>query len=174
MSITIKVIDRSAAIRSELEFLQTHEVRVGILTGGTLPSGASDASAPKKTDSGKAPKTPLTVAQVFSFHELGRGHNPKRSSIVWVMDFNTEEIAKISDKAMLAVMDGKMSGRQALSLIGEKIVSLAKRRIKSKIQPALSASRLRQKMRNGKSGEVPLIHTGQMINSLRWNIVGSI
>ena len=173
MPVTIRVKKTGPDIAAELAYLQSHEVRVGILTGGTLPAGASDASAPKKSD-GKAPKVPLTVAEVFSFHELGRGRNPKRSSIVWAMDFRTEEIGKLSDKAMLAVIDGKMTARQALGLIGEKIVSLAKRRIKSKIPPPLSKSRLRQKMRAGKSGQTPLIHTGQMINSLRWNIIGSI
>lgn len=168
MPVKIRVKKNNPGLEAELAYLQAHEVRVGILTGGALPSGASDASAPKTGAKG------LTVAEVFSFHELGRGHNPKRSSIVWVMDFKTEEIGKLSDRAMLAVMDGKMSAKQALGLIGEKIVSLSKRRIKSKIPPRLSAARLRQKMRAGKSGEVPLIHTGQTINSLRWNIIGSI
>jgi hypothetical protein len=167
MPVTIRV-KKNNAIEAELAYLQAHEVRVGVLMGGQLPGGASDATAPH-VDSGG-----LTVADVFSFHELGRGHNPKRSSIVWVMDFKTAEIAAISDKAMLAVIDGKISAKQALGLVGEKILSLAKRRIKSKIAPPLSKSRLRQKMRAGKSGEVPLIHTGQMINSLRWNIIGSI
>lgn len=172
MPVTV-TIRKNTAIEHEMAYLESHEVRIGILTGGPLPGGASDGAAPKQVD-GKSPKTPLTVADVFEFHELGRGRNPKRSSIVWVMDFKQAEIAAISDKAILAVMDGKMSARQALGLVGEKIVSLSKRRIKSKIPPPLSAARLRQKKRAGKSGETPLIHTAQTINSLRWNIIGSI
>lgn len=167
MPVTVRV-KKNQAIEREVAYLQDHEVRVGILTGGALPGGASDATAPHRESKG------LTVAEVFSFHELGRGRNPKRSSLVWVMDFNQDEIAKVSDRAMMLVMQGKMTAKEALGLVGEKIVSLAKRRIKSKIPPPLSAARLRQKRRAGKSGEVPLIHTGQMINSLRWNIVGSI
>lgn len=168
MPATVRIQKNDQAIMQELAYLQAHEVRVGVLTGGSPTGGASDGAAPHVGAGG------LTVADVFSFHELGRGRNPKRSSIVWVMDFKQDEIAKISDRAMLAVMDGKMTARQALGLVGEKIVSLAKRRIKSRIPPPLSRARLRQKMRAGKSGEVPLIHTGQTINSLRWNVVGSI
>ncbi len=168
---TVVVKDHSKALMRELAFLDTHEVRVGVLTGAGK-GGAVQGDAPKSTDGGK--KSPLTVADVFSFHELGRGRNPKRSSIVWVMDAKQAEISAFAEKAMLAVIDGHMTGAQAYGLIGEKIVSLAKMRIKSKIPPPLSARRLRQKMRAGKSGEVPLIHTGQLINSLRHNVIGSL
>jgi hypothetical protein len=168
MPATVTIKRNDQAIMQGLAYLQSHEVRVGVLTGGSLSGGATDGGSPHVDAKG------LTVAEVFAFHELGRGRNPKRSSIVWVMDFQRAEIAKVSDRAMLAVMDGKITGRQALGLVGEKIVSLAKRRIKGRIPPPLSRARLRQKMRAGKSGEVPLIHTGQTINSLRWNVIGSI
>lgn len=175
MPAKVRIVSKDAAMRRELAYLQAHEVRVGVLTGGTKRTGVSDgADQHKVEDQAKGKREPLTVADVFSFHELGRGRNPKRSSIVWVIDNQQKEIAELSDKAMLAIMNGKMSAKQALGLIGEKILSLAKMRIKSKIPPPLSVARLRQKVRAGKSGEVPLIHTGQMINSMRWNIVGKI
>lgn len=167
---TVVVKDHSKAIMRELDFLVKHEVRVGVLTGPGK-GGNVDGAAPKQAEGKRAP---LTVADVFSFHELGRGRNPKRSSIVWVMDAKKDELAAFGEKCMLAVFSGKMSGEQALGLMGEKVVSLAKMRIKSKIPPPLSAARLLQKKRAGKSGEVPLIHTGQLINSLRYNVIGSI
>lgn len=167
MPVTITKKKAQPNLERELAYIDAHEVRVGVLTGGALKGNQSDGAS-KHTGS------TLTVADVFSFHELGRGNNPKRSSIVWVMDNKQGEIAALSQKCMDAVIDGKMSGEQALGLIGEKILSLAKRRIQSRIPPKLSASRLRQKRRAGKAGQTPLIHTGQMINSLRWNIIGAL
>ena len=116
----------------------------------------------------------LTVADVFEFHELGLGNNPKRSSIVWVIENKRDEIAALSDKILDAIVKGNVTAEKGLALMGEKILSLAKRRIQSKIPPPLSEERLKQKERAGKSGETPLIHTGQLINSLRYNVIGSI
>ena len=123
---------------------------------------------PKRTD------RRLTVAEVFSFHELGLGRNPKRSSLVWTLDNKEPEIIEMSAKTLMLVMEGKMLGKTALGFVGEKVVSLVKARIKSNIPPGLSEARKRAKMRAGKSGNVALIHTGQLINSLRWQITGSV
>lgn len=156
------------ALRRELAYLAAHEVRIGVLTGSAR-GGSVDASAPKA-----GAKQALTVADVFALHELGTRRTPKRSSIVWVMDHKSDDIAKIAERVQALVLDGRMTGETALYFVGEKILSLAKSRIKSKIPPPLSEERLAQKVRAGKSGETPLIHTGQLVNSLRYTVVGSI
>lgn len=122
----------------------------------------------------------LTVADVFNFHETGRreelgpGHMPRRSSIVWVLENKGAEIDEFAQRVMIAIMEGKLTADKGLAMVGEKVLSLAKARIKSRIPPPLSEARLKQKQRAGRSGETPLINTGQMINSLRYNVIGSL
>ena len=123
---------------------------------------------------------PPTVADVYGWHELGTKNKagetviPARPSLTWVMDNKEAEIIEMSAKTLMLVMEGKMLGKTALGFVGEKVVSLVKARIKSNIPPGLSEARKRAKMRGGKSGNVALIHTGQLINSLRWQITGSV
>lgn len=194
------------SLKRELEYLQTHEVRVGVLTGpAESPGGDAQDSHGKG----------LTVASVFSFHEYGTRENysdgpvvdgklkamtkkhrqslhrrlerrgktkrkppskrgkssvPRRSSLAWAMEHRAKEIAAIVDRVVAAVMSGKISGRVGLGLVGEKILSLAKNRIKAGIPPALQDSTILAKSRAGNLSEKPLINTGQMINSLRYAI----
>lgn len=150
----------------EMEYLAKHAVRVGALEGpgkgGTVQGGA-----PKEGSRG------LTVADVFSFHEFGLGNNPERSSLNWVMENKQDELLAHSLRLQGLVLDGKMTGEQALSFMGEKILSLVKQRIRDGIPPPLSEARKKQKVRAGKPGNTPLIDTSQLINSTRYNITGS-
>lgn len=155
------------ALKKRLKYLDRHETRIGMLTGeGKGGTG--------KGDDAHGGKPALTVAQVYAFHELGLGNNPERSSLGWVMENKKDEIANTCERVQGLVLQGKMDPEKALAFVGEKILSLVKERIRSNIPPPLSEGRKKQKRRAGKSGDVALIHTGQMINSLRYNVLPSI
>jgi len=147
---------------SELKLLSKSEVRVGVLSNEGAQPKAGDTSG----------NTGLTVAEVFSYHELGRGNNPKRSSLGWVVspDGKLNEVEDTLRKWAGLVIDGKAPAGVALGAVGEYVIAETKRRIKSGIAPELSESRKKQKIRAGKSGNTPLIHTGQLINSFRYEI----
>lgn len=71
------------------------------------------------------------------------------------------------------VVAGKMSGREALYFAGEKAQSLIKARIVSGIPPALNPDYLAYKSHAGGKA-TPLIWTGQLLNSVRYQVVKSL
>lgn len=167
------------ALRRELVYLGSHHARIGVLSGpgrgGNVQAQAPKKSPPKsrrKKRNAPAPSRGLTVAEVFAFHELGLGRNPKRSSIGWVADSKKNEIVAFQTKIMDLVLAQKMGGKEALWFLGEKAQSLVKARIVSGIPPALSPEYLKRKeVAGGK--KTPLIWTGQLLNSIRYKVVAT-
>lgn len=167
------------ALRRELVYLGSHHARIGVLSGpgrgGNVQAQAPKKSTPKKRGSRRkrrvaAAPVGLTVAEVFAFHELGLGRNPKRSSIGWVADHKKNEIVAFQTKLLDLVLAQKMGGKEALWFLGEKAQSLVKARIVSGIPPALSPEYLKRKeIAGGK--KTPLIWTGQLLNSVRYKVV---
>lgn len=176
------------ALKRELAYLAGHYAKVGVLSG-PAKGGNVDAGAPKKEPAkvtsrrkrrGHASGGPnLTVAEVFTFHEdgqrglLGPGHNHKRSSIGWVEENKRDEIRGFLVKVFDLVVAGNMSGKEALYFAGEKAQSLVKARITSGIPPALSPDYLAYKSHAGGKA-TPLIWTGQLLNSVRYQVVKSL
>jgi hypothetical protein len=185
--VAMPVIDRDRgmkALRRELAYLGSHHARIGVLSGpgrgGNVQAQAPKKSPPKsrrkKRGSKVAPASGtgrgLTVAEVFAWHELGLGRNPKRSSIGWVEKHKQREIVAFQTKLLDLVLAQKMGGKEALWVLGEKAQSLVKARIVSGIPPALSPEYLKRKeVAGGK--KTPLIWTGQLLNSIRYKVVAT-
>jgi hypothetical protein len=109
---------------------------------------------------------------VFAFHELGLGRNPRRSSIGWVEKYKQREIVAFQLRLIDLVLGQRMTGKDALWLLGEKAQSLVKARIVSGIAPALNEQYLKRKeVAGGK--KTPLIWTGQLLNSIRYKVVAT-
>lgn len=177
------VVDRDLgmkALRRELAYLGSHHARIGVLSGpgrggnvqAQTPKKDPPKSRRKKRNSKPATSRGLTVAEVFAFHELGLGHNPKRSSIGWVEKHKQREIVAFQAKLIDLVLGHRMTAKDALWFLGEKAQSLVKARIVSGIAPELNEKYLRRKeVAGGK--KTPLIWTGQLLNSVRYKVVAT-
>jgi len=109
--------------------------------------------------------TGLTVADVASFHEFGRGV-PERSFIRAYVDENREQIENTLRRMAQKVIKGEVRSFDAgLELIGQRIQNEIKKRIKAGIEPALAQSTI-----DRKGSKPPLIDTGQLINSITYEL----
>jgi hypothetical protein len=174
------VVDRDngfKALRKELSYLAAHHARIGVLSGpgkgGNVQAGDRKKQPRRSKSRGHSTGGPsLTVAEVFAFHELGLGV-PKRSSIGWVEEHKRREITEFQLKVLNLVLAGDMGGKDALWFLGEKAQSLVKARIVSGIAPALNPAYLKRKSKSGGKA-TPLIWTGQLLNSVRYQVVRSL
>lgn len=179
LRMSVSVVDKRQAfdaLRRELEYLATHHARIGVLSGsasgGNVKAGDTKKGPRRKRRGHSAEGSHLTVAEVFSFHELGLGV-PKRSSIGWVADNKRQEIVTFSEKVIGAIMSGNMTGKDALMFLGEKAQSMVKARIVSGIPPELDPDYLEYKSHAGGKA-TPLIWTGQLLNSVRYKVEKSL
>ncbi len=107
----------------------------------------------------------LTVVEVASFHEFGRGNNPERSFIRSTFDGNRKAYATMMRKLADKVITGKMQPKMALGVVGMKVQSDIQKRIETGIAPPLKAATIARK-RSTK----PLIDTGQLKNSVTYQV----
>jgi len=99
--------------------------------------------------------------KVASIHEFGGGHVPQRSFLRTTFDLNTDKITKMAKRLQDGVIAGKSTTRQALSVLGEHLVGLVRRRMSAGIPPPLKAATIRRK-----GSSKPLIDTGQLRASI--------
>lgn len=115
----------------------------------------------------------LTVAGIAAKHEYGvpEQNIPERSFIRGTIEANGNEIQGFIDHQNRSVLLQKIDVKDALGRLGLFMVALIKNRIvKEHIPPPLAASTIKEKTRAGKTGDVPLVDTGQMLNSIRHQV----
>lgn len=159
----VKVIDRDRGwkkIAAELrKAAQKPYVKVGFI---------GDVGGAEHKDSH------LTVAGVAAIHEYGAPEQniPERSFIRGTIEAHSNEVQGFIDQQSRSVVLQKIDVKEALGRLGLFMVSLIKNRIvKEHIPPPLKESTIRAKTRDGKVGDVPLVNTGQMLNSIRHQVV---
>lgn len=109
---------------------------------------------------------PLTVAEIASFHEFGRGV-PQRSFVRGWFDEVTKsgEMGELLRTQLRAAVDGKRSLDEALERVALKAQASMQKRIRNRGNgnyPPLAASTIAKK-----GSSVPLIDTGQLRASIR-------
>ncbi len=153
-----RIIDRDLGFRALRR-------RLGVLNRKSLTIGihSDDGGEPHE---GSA----VSVADVGAIHEFGAETStgiviPQRSWLRAGISENEAEIRRINKTVARFVVNNRrrMSPDQALDIVGEKIVSLIKKRIRGGIPPGLKASTLAKK---GPDKTTPLIDSSQMINSI--------
>jgi len=119
----------------------------------------------------------ITNVLVAAAHEFGTqdGRVPERSWLRAYVDENRGKIRALIRKLTEQVLEGKLSHDQALGLIGAKTVAQIQNRIRRGLQPPLAeatkaARRGPDKKHKGPRIFKPLIDTGQMINSITWEV----
>jgi hypothetical protein len=144
-----------------------------------FPQG--DFEKPHKDENGKP--TRLKVGEIAAIHEYGStdGRIPSRSFVRSTFDTKKEEWLRLTEKYRAQIMAGKMDTKKALELLGQKIVADMRKMIKKRIPPPLALSTLQARLNKTGKGyaslnnpqgrsPVPLIDTGQMINSLTYKV----
>jgi hypothetical protein len=126
-----------------------------------------------------------TNAAIASFHEFGTAAggssrsggivvaSPERSFIRSTIDEKHSPIAGMFAKVARAVLGGKTTQKTGFGLIGEKVVSWIKAKIRKGIPPALMPSTIDARRRQfGKASSKPLIATGQLMGSITYAVRG--
>lgn len=111
---------------------------------------------------------PLTVGEIAICHEFGTIHIPERSFLRSTHDEQWNNWFTMTDKLRKQIMKGDMTVKKALGLLGMQITQDFRKKIRSNIRPPLAASTLKGKTRGGKVGNIALIDTAQMLNSLTY------
>lgn len=113
-------------------------------------------------------KSQLELVQIAAVHEFGAPNRniPERSFLRSTVDNKREEIDSILTTNYKRYQDGKISLRIALGQIGEYVTNQVQTTIRNRIPPELKPETIRRKTVQGKVGDVPLIDTGQLIQSI--------
>ena len=111
----------------------------------------------------------MTVAQVAAIHEFGSkdGSIPERSFMRTAVFENKGSINKLIKGLAVKITDGAMGRDKALGIIGEYVKGLIKNRIRSGPFVPNAPETIRRK-----GSSKPLIDTGQLINSIDWELTG--
>lgn len=105
--------------------------------------------------------TELTVIEVASYHEFGRGNNPERSFIRGSYDANLGNHKALLRMLADKVLAGKMSHKKALALFGEQAAADMKNFMRAGIEPE-----------KADGGIARLKDTGQLYGSIAYEVKG--
>jgi len=123
---------------------------------------------------GNHENTSMTVAQVASFHEFGTDKIPQRPFIRLAIENNLAAIKSIQTKIMQGIIRQKYDTSKGLKILGEFVWSKVKKRITDNgpypDAPSLAESTLEAKTRGGKVGTTALVDTGQLLNSVQYEV----
>lgn len=103
----------------------------------------------------------LTVADVASFHEFGRGV-PQRSFIRGWFDERVRENRELLLSQLKRVAAGKLTLDVAMQRVALKMEASVRQRIRAHIPPPLAPVTIARK-----GSSTPLIDTGQLVSSIR-------
>jgi len=139
------------------QFTSSKETRVLV---GLLRS----AGEHKSGNGGK----PISVAQLGAIHEFGApgAGIPERSFMRTAVDEGRSKLNKLVDKLAKMVVDGDANEEKALGILGETVKNMMKAKIRSGLKPPNSPATIRRK-----GSSKPLIDTGQLINSINWEVM---
>jgi len=121
-------------------------------------------------------KTPLTLGEIAVINEFGSARTkadgtqwiPERSFIRWTHDEYREQMVRMIDDLRHEVLIGRMTTKRALGLVGAEMQRLIKKRIVDIDTPPNAPSTILAKTRAGKTGDNPLINTGQLLSRILW------
>ena len=152
-----RVIDRDLGwkkIKAEVERAKSLEVAVGILEGSKSPEdGASIAE--------------YAAYNEFGTERAGQVHVPSRPFMAMSFDENVAAIGKDFDQQGQAMLTGKRTATQALTVVGQKHADRVKNTITGRnILPALAPSTIAAKKGSTKT----LVDTGAMTNAVQISV----
>lgn len=116
---------------------------------------------------GKSEREHMSVAQNARIQEYGStdGRIPERAPIRHALDNNGKELRSMTKKLAQKVLDKKLGREEAIGLICQKVVDWIKTSINSNLPPPNAPATVA-----AKGSDKTLIDTGQMLNSVEWEI----
>lgn len=113
---------------------------------------------------------PITMAQLAAVHEFGSkdGNIPERSFMRSALNEHSKEFKRLTKKVSLAVLAGKMDKKKGIGILCQKVIDWFAKKIDSNIPPPNSKATV-----TAKGSSHTLVDTGQLRNSLDWEIRGS-
>ncbi len=146
------VIDRDLgweAIKRELERAKGREVAVGILQGSVDSEGAS-------------------IAEYATYNEFGTDDVPSRPFMAMSFDENKADIEADFNRQGKAMVEGKRTANEALTVIGQKHAARVQNTITGRdITPKLADSTIK-----AKGSTKTLVDTGAMTNAVQIELRG--
>ena len=140
------------SIKEAVRAMKTIELMVGVLD-----------SAGTHRDAG------IHMAELMNLHEFGIGV-PERSVIRATIDENVDVYNKLMADLIDDIVMGRRTPKDAVSILGEQIVSDMKKRFGSADLTPLSKATIASKTKRGKAGNRPLIDTAQLRNSVNYEV----
>jgi hypothetical protein len=111
-------------------------------------------------------KEPTTVAQVAAWNEFGTSRIPERSFMRSTLAEHSKEIKRLIKKVTGASVDGSMTKAKAIGIVCQKIADGIVAKITSNIPPPNAPETI-----DRKKSSSTLIDTGQLRNSVDWEVV---
>ena len=150
-------------ILQELNIADNSFTKVGFPADGEIKPGTKKGSEHDQA-------TEMSeIAQIAAIHEWGepKVNVPERSFFRTSFDENLQQTNNMKVKLYNKIIDGKMTAKRALGLIGEFNVSKMKLKIREIDSPPLKPATIRRKGLDVEGTGNPLIDTAQMINSVQ-------
>lgn len=134
-------------------------VKVGVLAGD------------EKGDE-RPPGSPLTVAEIAVVNEYGTedGHIPARPFVRSTFDAKHDEMAELGKKLIESVLDGKVTTKKALDIMGLKLATEVKKTITegAGVPPPNAPATIR-----AKGSDRPLVDEGRLLNAITYaSVIG--
>lgn len=140
-------------LQKELEYLQTHAVKVGVLGNGSVDG--------------------VSVQDYAIFNEYGTSHIPKRP--FFRLSVGTENaqnrIKEYMNMQIEMIIQGEISGQEAYENLGEFVVQKIKKTIMSGNFAALNLKTIKIRQRKGNNSTKPLMDTHSLYESIKYEIV---
>jgi hypothetical protein len=161
VSVNIEFDDKVfAALRKKITEASKKHVHVGVLAS----KGGNAMSTDGET----------TLAELAAIHEYGapKAGIPARSFIraTFQDGGGREGLGTMLAKLAKAVLSEKFEVDHALDVLGAWAQAAIKKRIVDRIAPALRPATIKRKTLHGKTADVPLVETGQLINAITWEV----
>jgi hypothetical protein len=162
LTVTTQTIDHGlAAFRRKLAVLR---LKKSYVKAGAMSNKAARTAAKPGVNSG------LTNAELASIHEFGLGTVPARPFIrPPFVQHRSEYLAILRDAFRKSLRSNDPAGyRRALALVGQKMAADIKNYVTTGtgVPPPLAASTIK-----AKGSSRPLVDTGQLINSVTYEVV---
>lgn len=145
-------------VLKELEYLATHQVEIGILAIDKTIIGENNVS----------------ILEYAIYNEYGTVDIPARPFMRNTLDNNKSLISKYINEISKSVVNGELTGKQALIKFGERVRGLIVMTIATAEEWAApnATSTLRIKTRNGQTlNTKPLLDNRYLIKAIRYQIV---
>lgn len=167
MTTTGEKFNRIPDLVRELNYLATHQVHIGIFADAERTDDAPMLVIAYAHEFGaKIPKRQARFEDLDDESPEKWIIIPERSYLRAGFDANADEIQGKMEYLLGLVLDGKITGQQALNAIGGFVATRIQAYLTDLKTPPLAESTIRRK---GSSN--PLIDTGQLRDSITWQVV---